>query len=59
MVEQIFLSPLLVASLLEESLLLISWYKRVASRVAKRLKNYDLRQLVNIRKSSKIYRIIV
>ena len=34
------------------------WYLRVDSRVAERLKAYDLRKLGNIRKVSKFHRMI-
>ena len=35
-----------------------TWYMRIASRVAKQLKIYDLRKLGNIRKGSKLHRMI-
>ena len=35
-----------------------TWYIRAASRVAERLKSYDLRKLGNIRKVSKLHRMI-
>ena len=34
------------------------WYVRVASRVAERIKSYDVRKLGNIRKVSKFHRMI-
>ena len=46
-VEQTFLSP-------QASLLVITWYIRVAER----LKTEDLRKLGNIRRTSKLHRII-
>ena len=35
-----------------------TWYVPVASRVAKQLKSYDVRKLGNIRKVSKLHRMI-
>ena len=37
---------------------LYTWYIRVATRVVKRLNTYDLRKLRNIRKLSKLHRMI-
>ena len=35
-----------------------AWYMRVVSRVADRLKTFDLRKLGNIKKVSKLHRMI-
>ena len=35
-----------------------TWYVPVASQVAERLKTYDLRKLGNIRKVSKVHRML-
>ena len=54
MVEQIFLSH----KRNETSLLVISWYTRVKSRVVEGLKTYGLSKFGNIRKISKLRKII-
>ena len=37
---------------------LFTWYIRVASQVAERVRSYDLRKFGNIRKASKLHRMI-
>ena len=45
--------------IIKVQLLVINWYIRAASGVAKLLKGYNLRKLGNIRKTLKLHRIIV
>ena len=55
MVEQIFLSPQMKRKVMINNKLV---YTRDAEQVAERLRNYDLRKLRNIRKVSKLHRLL-